>query len=74
MLDSIYHKALKLFLNDVFGGKRLETLFHYVSGKSVNHKWFIDFIAWRYFTPMIISVHSSFVNISLWSGELVALL
>ena len=24
---------------------------HNVSSKSVNHLWFIDFIAWRYFTP-----------------------
>ena len=24
---------------------------HNVSRKSVNHQWFIDFIAWRYFTP-----------------------
>ena len=24
---------------------------HYVSRKSINHKWFTDFIAWRYFTP-----------------------
>ena len=24
---------------------------HNVSRKSVIHKWFIDFIAWRYFTP-----------------------
>ena len=23
----------------------------YVSHKSINHQWFIDFIAWRYFTP-----------------------
>ena len=25
---------------------------HNVSRKSVNHWWFIDFIAWRYFTPI----------------------
>ena len=25
--------------------------FHNVSRKSVNHLWFIDFKAWRYFTP-----------------------
>ena len=24
---------------------------HNVSRKSVNHYWFIDFIAWRYITP-----------------------
>ena len=24
---------------------------HNVSRKSVNHWWFVDFIAWRYFTP-----------------------
>ena len=24
---------------------------HNVSRKSINHQWFIDFIAWRYFTP-----------------------
>ena len=29
---------------------------HNVFRKSVNHWWFIDFIAWRYFTPMIILI------------------
>ena len=24
---------------------------HNVSRKSINHEWFTDFIAWRYFTP-----------------------
>ena len=24
---------------------------HNVSRKSINHEWFINFIAWRYFTP-----------------------
>ena len=23
---------------------------HYISRKSINHSWFTDFIAWRYFT------------------------
>ena len=25
---------------------------HYISCKSVNHQWFIDFKAWRYITQM----------------------
>ena len=29
----------------------LKALFHSVSRKSANHYWFIDFNAWRYFTP-----------------------
>ena len=43
-----------------FGEKRLgfaiwvtlKASFHKVSRKSVIHQWFIDFNAWRYFTPM----------------------
>ena len=26
---------------------------HNVSSKSINHLWFTDFIAWRYFTPRL---------------------
>ena len=59
MLDSIYHmtleylkllfwcenvKSFPYFTQPYYGG-------HYVSCKSINHECFIDFIAWRYFTP-----------------------
>ena len=55
MLDSIYHMTLKLKITffrensrsfmQCYNGR------HNVSQKSVNHYWFIDFIAWRYCTP-----------------------
>ena len=58
MLDSIYHLTntlkshswpknviiLSLCAHRCYGR-------HNVSRKSINHSWFIDFIAWRYFTP-----------------------
>ena len=58
MLDSIYHMANTL--NSHFWRKKVIIVSvctqrcygrHKVSQKSVNIKWFIDFIAWRYFTP-----------------------
>ena len=60
MLDSVYHMTLKILKNCIFGVKRSRFFLilskryngrHYVSRKSVNHWWFIDFIAWRYITP-----------------------
>ena len=58
MLDSQYHMTNTL--KSDFWRKNV-TIFslytqrcygrHNVSRKSVNHQWFIDFIAWRYFTP-----------------------
>ena len=60
MLDSIYHRTLRLLRNIIFVVKTLYSLSlctqrcygrHNISRKSINHKWFIDFIAWRYFTP-----------------------
>ena len=55
MLDSIYHMTLKILKNHIF---QVKTSFmhcyngcHNVSRKSVNHSWFIDFIARRYITP-----------------------
>ena len=58
MLDSIYHVTntlksdywrknviiLSLCTQRCYGR-------HNISRKSINHKWFIDFIAWRYFAP-----------------------
>ena len=55
MLDSIYHMIkshfcrknviiLSLYTQRCYGR-------HNVSRKSINHWWFTDFIAWRYFTP-----------------------
>ena len=58
MLDSIYHMTLRL--ESHFCCKKVIILSlckqrcygrHNVSRKSINHLWFIDFIAWRYFTP-----------------------
>ena len=58
MLDSIYHMTNTL--KSHFWHKNFMILSsctqrcygcHNVSSKSVNHKWFINFIAWRYFTP-----------------------
>ena len=60
MLDSIYHMALKVLRNSILGDKTENFAIFYAMlkwmslhnfTKSVNHKWFIDFIAWRYITP-----------------------
>ena len=57
MLDSIYHMTNTL--KSDFWRKNVIILSvcmlrcygrHNVSRKAINHKWFIDFIAWRYFT------------------------
>ena len=50
MLDSIYHMTLSLLIILSLCMQRCYGR-HNVSRKSVNHQWFIDFIAWRYFTP-----------------------
>ena len=51
---------IKITLKSHFCRKNIIILFlctqrcygrHNVSRKSINHQWFIDFIAWRYFTP-----------------------
>ena len=58
MLDSIYHMTNTLKFH--FWRKNVIILSlctqccygrHNVSRKSIDHKWFIDFIAWCYFTP-----------------------
>ena len=59
MLYSIYHMALKLLRNRIFGINAL--LCHFCATlkwtslrnvtKSVNHLWFIICIAWCYITP-----------------------
>ena len=58
MLDYIYHVANTL--KSDFWRKNVIILSlctqrcygrHNVSRKSINHKWFIDFIAWRNFAP-----------------------
>ena len=60
MLASIYHMTLRLLLNLIFAVKNVTILSsctqrcygrQNISRKSVNHLWFIDFIAWCYFTP-----------------------
>ena len=60
MLDSIYHMTLRLLRNLISAVKNVIILSlliqrcsgrHNISRKSVNHWWFIDLIAWRYFTP-----------------------
>ena len=58
MLDSIYHMTNTLkshfwFKNVIILSLCTQRCYgrHNVSRKSINHKWFIDFIAWRYFTP-----------------------
>ena len=59
MLYSIYHVTLKLPIN-IFGVNTLVLPFFYAPlkrsslcnvTKSVNHKWFIDFIEWGDITP-----------------------
>ena len=59
MLDSIYHMTLKLLKNHIFGVIILCHVLRYViikslhnDTKSVIHSWFINFIAWRYITPI----------------------
>ena len=56
MLDSIYHNDIKITLKSHFCRKNVIILSlytqrcygrHNVSRKSINHQWFIDFIAWR---------------------------
>ena len=58
MLDSIYHMTNTL--KSHFWRKKVIIASlctqrcygrHNVSRKSINHLWFTDFIAWRYFTP-----------------------
>ena len=55
ILDSIYHMTLILLLRKNVIILSLFTQSCYgrqnVSRKSINHQWFTDFIAWRYFTP-----------------------
>ena len=55
MLDSIYHILLKIVRNCILVRKHQEFPLFYLpnvkmSRKSVDHKWFIDFIVWRYIT------------------------
>ena len=57
MLDSIYHmtNTLKSHFwrkNVIIKSLCTQRCYgrHNVSRKSINHQWFIDFIAWRYFT------------------------
>ena len=59
MLDSIYHNHDK-YLKSHFWRRNVMVLSsctqrcyerHNVSRQPVNHKWIIDFIVWRYFTP-----------------------
>ena len=59
MLDTFYHMTLKLLKNHFFGLKT-SRLCHLLCNvimdvitlftKSVNHEWFINFIAWHYIT------------------------
>ena len=61
MLDSIHFMTLRLLWNLNGGAKKLKILSLFTQHcyehqsialpKSVNHQWFIDFNAWRYFTP-----------------------
>ena len=60
MLDSIYHMALTLLCNRIFGVQKsifchiyaalLWASFHNVT-KICKHWWFTDFITWGYITP-----------------------
>ena len=59
MLDSIYHMTNSLkshfwFKNVVILSSCTQCCYgrHNVSRKFINHYWFIDFITWRYFTPI----------------------
>ena len=60
MLDSIYYMTLRLLLDLISAVKNIMILslynqrcyrHHNISRKSVDHWWFIYFIAWRYITP-----------------------
>ena len=58
ILDSIYHmtKTLKSHFwlkNFMILSSYMQRCYgrHDISRKSLNHQWFIDFIAWRYFIP-----------------------
>ena len=58
ILDSIYHmtKTLKSHFwlkNFMILSSYTQRCYgrHDISRKSLNHQWFIDFIAWRYFIP-----------------------
>ena len=60
MLDLFLSYDIKVTLTSHFCRKNVIILslcmqccygHHNVSQKSVNHQWFIDFIAWRYFIP-----------------------
>ena len=58
MLDSIYHMTNNLISHFWRKNVIILSLYtqrcyvrHNVSHKSINHYWFIDFIAWPYFTP-----------------------
>ena len=55
MLDSIYHIIKSHFcrINVIILSLCTQRCYgrHNVSRKSINHQWFTDFIAWRYFTP-----------------------
>ena len=58
MLDPIYHmpntlKSQFWHINVIILSLYTQRCYgrHNVSRKSINHKWFIDFIAWRYYTP-----------------------
>ena len=54
---SIYHMTFNLIKNYIFGMKTsrfchfLGNIIMDVIRKYVNHKWFMDFIAWHYTTP-----------------------
>ena len=55
MLDSIYHMTLSQFCrkNVIILSLCAQLCYgrHNVSCKTINHWWFIYFIAWRYYTP-----------------------
>ena len=55
MLDYIYHmtNTLECDKNVIILSLCMQGCYgrHNVSRKSINQLWFIDFIAWRYFTP-----------------------
>ena len=73
MLYSIYNVTLKLIKNSIFGVKtsRFCHLLHIKwpslcnFTKSVNHYWFFDFIACRYYhSPMQHHVKTNFMQLS----------
>ena len=72
MLDSIYHmtNTLKSHFrrkNVIILSLRSQRCYgrHNVSRKSINHQWFIDFIAWRYFNSRRATSYDKNVSISL---------